>query len=448
MARTTTRQLTYLARLIAVLLLLALSAGLSSARSDVGGNAGRSKPPSGAAPKGSAVGAKAASIAKHYLGVKYTWGGSNPKTGFDCSGLTMYVYGKLGIKLLHYTGDQWREGYRIPRSQLRRGDLVFFDMSKGGDPQHEGMYVGKGKFIHAPHTGDVVKISSLASGHYQQAYVGAVRPYGYGPPFLFPVLGGSRYTNDFGVAGKKGIDILAPRKAVVAAPESGQVKLWHNSTAGCGLTLYGKSLITYVFTHLNNDATSGNDNLGHCYGGIAYAPKLRTNATVKAGQVIGFVGDSGSADGTEPHLNVEVHPKRSVPVNPYQYLNRAKHLVFAALPGRFELRLMGSLVTVDPTDPSNVVVKLKVDKLRAYPGNFLITKVARTMTTILTGDAIIKEEYEDGSTVTVPLSELVRQPAGKPLTIWTAPQKRTLDAQLGLTELPDATVVIKLSSSS
>jgi NlpC/P60 family len=446
MAQTTTRRLTYLARLLAVLLLLALPAGIASARSDNNNNSGSAKltPP----PKGSGVGRKAVSIAKRYLGVKYKWGGASPKTGFDCSGLTMYVYGKLGVKLLHYTGDQWREGYRIPKAQLRRGDLVFFDMSKGGDPQHEGMYVGNGRFIHAPHTGDVVKISNLASGHYAQAYVGAVRPYGFGPPFLFPVVGGTRYTNDYGDAGNAGIDVLAPRKAVIAAPEAGRVKLWHKRRAGCGLTLYGKSLITYVFTHLNNDTTNGNDNLGHCNGGIAYPPRLRNHGNVKAGQVIGFVGDSGSADGTEPHVNVEVHPKRGPAVNPYKYLNRAKHLVFAALPGKFELRLMGSLVSVDPTDPSYVVVRLKVEKLRAYPGNFLVTKLAKTITTVVNGDTTLKEEYADGETATVPLSELVKQHAGHPLTIWTAPQKRTLEAQLGLTNLPAETLVIKLSSSS
>ena len=447
MARTTTRRLTYLARLFAVLALLALSAGIAAARSDVGGNSGSSKL-APAASKGASTGRKAVSIAKRYLGVKYKWGGSNPKTGFDCSGFTMYVYGKLGVKLLHYTGDQWREGTRIPKAQLRRGDLVFFDMSKGGDPQHEGMYVGKGKFIHAPHTGDVVKISTLASGHYAEAYVGAVRPYGLGPPFLYPVVGGTRYTNNYGVAGNNGIDILAPRKALVIAPEGGRVKLWHKrKSAGCGLTLYGKSLITYVFTHLNNDTTSGNDNLGRCTGGVAYAPKLKNHGSVKAGQVIGFVGDSGNADGTEPHVNVEVHPRGGPAVNPYKYLNRAKHVVFSALRGQFSLRLMGSLVSVDPTDPSYVVVRIKVDKLRAYPGDFLVTKVGRTMTTVVTADSTLKEEVSDGETVTVPLSELVKQEPGQPLTIWTTPQKRTLDAQLGLTNLPVSTLVIKLSSS-
>lgn len=446
MARTT-RQLTFLARLVAVLLLLVLPAGMASARSHPSKNSGSAKIVPGPRVSSSSLGRKAVSIAKRYLGVKYAWGGSNPKTGFDCSGLTMYVYGKLGVKLLHYTGDQWREGYRIPRTQLRRGDLVFFDLSNGGDPQHEGIYVGNGRFIHAPHSGDVVRISTLTSGNYLRNYVGAVRPYGLGPPFLFPVVGSSRYTNDYGVAANKGIDVLAPRKALIAAPEDGRVKLWHNSSAGCGLTLYGKSLITYVFTHLNNDTTKGNDNLGHCSGGIAYAPKLRNRGNVKAGQVVGFVGDSGSADGTEPHVNVEVHPKRGAPVNPYRYLNRAKHLVFAALPGQFALRLMGSLVSVDPTDPTYVVVKLKVDRLRAYPGNFLVTKVARTLTTIVTPDTMLKKETA-GGTVTTSLAELVRLHAGKPLTIWTEPQKRTLEMQLGLRELPASTLVIKLASAS
>src|SRR6266487_1151716 len=73
MAPTTTRQLTYLARLLAVLLLLALSAGIGSARSDVGGNPAASKQAPAAVPKGSAIGKKAVSIAKHYLGVKYRW---------------------------------------------------------------------------------------------------------------------------------------------------------------------------------------------------------------------------------------------------------------------------------------------------------------------------------------------------------------------------------------
>jgi cell wall-associated NlpC family hydrolase len=112
-----------------------------------------------------------------YLGVPYLWGGADPITGFDCSGLTMYVYAQLGIQLTHYTGSQFYEGAPVPRWDLQPGDLVFFEPSPRG-PQHEGMYIGGGEFIQAPHTGDVVKISSLSEPGYAFGFVGAVRPFG------------------------------------------------------------------------------------------------------------------------------------------------------------------------------------------------------------------------------------------------------------------------------
>jgi cell wall-associated NlpC family hydrolase len=88
----------------------------------------------------------------------------------------MYVYGLLGITLPHYSGYQWYVGTRIPMNELQPGDIVFFHPSANG-PQHEGLYIGDGEFIQAPHTGDVVKISSLYDTEYALTYVGAVRPY-------------------------------------------------------------------------------------------------------------------------------------------------------------------------------------------------------------------------------------------------------------------------------
>jgi hypothetical protein len=126
-------------------------------------------------PPASGIGGKAVAIASRYLGVPYLWGGASPSTGFDCSGLAMYVYAQLGIHLDHYTGSQIHEGASVPPSELAPGDLVFFDGNVFGTPGHEGIYIGDGMFIQAPHTGDVVRISTLAS--YADRYVGAVRPY-------------------------------------------------------------------------------------------------------------------------------------------------------------------------------------------------------------------------------------------------------------------------------
>ena len=123
----------------------------------------------------SSIGERAASLALQYLGIPYLWGGANPRVGLDCSGLTMIVYQRLGIHLAHFTGLQWQEGIHVGR-KVQPGDLVFFHPTVLG-PGHVGIYLGGGRFIQAPHTGDVVKISSLRSARYALTYVGAVRPY-------------------------------------------------------------------------------------------------------------------------------------------------------------------------------------------------------------------------------------------------------------------------------
>jgi hypothetical protein len=128
-------------------------------------------------PTGGTTGVQAVRIAMQYLGVPYRWGGADPIGGFDCSGLTMYVYAQLGIRLTHYTGSQFYEGARVLPGELQPGDLLFFEPT-GRGPQHEGIYLGGGRFIQAPHTGDVVKISSLDEPSYAFGFVGAVRPWG------------------------------------------------------------------------------------------------------------------------------------------------------------------------------------------------------------------------------------------------------------------------------
>jgi cell wall-associated NlpC family hydrolase len=111
----------------------------------------------------------AAGVALQYLGTPYVWAGAAPG-GFDCSGLVMYAYGRLGVSLPHSSYALWNVGVAVPRSQLQSGDLVFFS-----GLGHIGIYIGGGQFVHAPHTGDVVKISSMDSGSYAYSYVGARR---------------------------------------------------------------------------------------------------------------------------------------------------------------------------------------------------------------------------------------------------------------------------------
>ncbi|MFL5964847.1 MAG: NlpC/P60 family protein [Gaiellaceae bacterium] len=110
---------------------------------------------------------EAATVAMKYLGVPYVWGGATP-SGFDCSGLVMYVYAQLGISLPHYAAGQYGFGTPVSRDQLQPGDLVFFD-----GLSHVGIYIGGGQMVHAPQTGDVVKISPLSE--FGAGYIGARR---------------------------------------------------------------------------------------------------------------------------------------------------------------------------------------------------------------------------------------------------------------------------------
>lgn len=104
------------------------------------------------------------------LGVPYSWGGGNANgpsrgidqgantVGFDCSGLMLYAFAGVGIKLDHYSGSQYNAGRKIPSAQMRRGDLIFYGPNAS---QHEAMYLGDGMMIEAPYTGSVVRISPV-----------------------------------------------------------------------------------------------------------------------------------------------------------------------------------------------------------------------------------------------------------------------------------------------
>jgi cell wall-associated NlpC family hydrolase len=109
-------------------------------------------------------------IAFRYLGTPYRWAGASP-SGFDCSGFVMYVYGRIGIQLPHNSAQLWSIGRPVARQDLQPGDIVFFS-----GLSHVGIYVGHGRFIHSPHSGDVVRVQRLSESWYSTTYDGARRP--------------------------------------------------------------------------------------------------------------------------------------------------------------------------------------------------------------------------------------------------------------------------------
>jgi len=122
----------------------------------------------------STLGQKIVEYAKKFLGVKYVWGGTSP-SGFDCSGLVQYVYRQFGIKLNRVAADQAKQGTTVSRSQLKPGDLVFFNTDSDSTIDHVGIYIGNNQFIHASMGRGKVLIDPLNSGYYSTRLVTAKR---------------------------------------------------------------------------------------------------------------------------------------------------------------------------------------------------------------------------------------------------------------------------------
>lgn len=154
----------------------------SSSSSSSGGS--RSAPPRYASSGwSSSKGQRVADLALRWLGMPYSWGGGNAygptwgqsgPTGFDCSGLALWAWAQVGVSLPHYSGYQYAGNRKISRSDLQPGDLVFwaYNTSDPGSIHHVAIYLGGGRVVQAPQTGDVVKVSSM----WYDGYIGAARP--------------------------------------------------------------------------------------------------------------------------------------------------------------------------------------------------------------------------------------------------------------------------------
>lgn len=123
--------------------------------------------------QGSGIGDRAATVALQQLGVPYLYGGSTPD-GFDCSGLAHYSYARAGKNIPRTTAAQWANLSPVDNRQMRAGDLLFFSIS--GKMSHVGLYLGDGRFVHAPSSGKVVVVESLGSDFYGKAFIRAGRP--------------------------------------------------------------------------------------------------------------------------------------------------------------------------------------------------------------------------------------------------------------------------------
>ena len=245
---------------------------------------------------------------------------------------------------------------------------------------------------------------------------------------IFPVVGKVQYIDDFGAprggGAHQGNDLMAAKRSPAVAAEAGRVKYWTTSgSAGCMLYLYGESGTMYYYIHLNNDLTAKNDNRGKCVKGTAYA--VSNGSRVAAGQQIGYVGDSGDANGISPHLHFEVHPGGGRAVSPYPYLQKAYKLLFTAKTGTpFALTLKGTVVsaTVDR-------LVINVATSQAWPSNVTLTKLNRPIAVAVPETTLIQTLGPTGLLRAVANVTLARK--GDKVVVWTQPAPATLKAQRG-----------------
>jgi hypothetical protein len=252
------------------------------------------------------------------------------------------------------------------------------------------------------------------------------------PPakIIFPVLGQATYTDDFGDARPggvhKGIDIVAPKRKLALAAEAGKVEFWTTSAnAGCMLYLHGASGTTYYYIHLNNDLTPKNDNRGKCVPGTAYAKGLKNGSKVVAGQPVGYVGDSGDANGIHAHLHFELHPGGKGAVDPYAWLQRGQHLLFAAPRGaQFTLELRGTVTAVAADS-----IQVRANNVRAWPMRQRQSNLRRRVLVMVPDTATVQSVATSGGAGTP--TELTSAKIGQQVVLRTAPAPTTLKAQRG-----------------
>jgi hypothetical protein len=216
----------------------------------------------------------------------------------------------------------------------------------------------------------------------------------------FPVVGNVTYVDDFGdprpQGSHEGNDIMSIRHQPAVAFERGRVEKHVGSTLGtCMLYLHGASGMTYVYIHLNNDLTMKNDNDGGCRNGVSWAPGLRTGQWVRTGQLVGFVGDSGDADGMQPHLHFEVRTPSGRAIDPFQYLNRATRPLYPRPASIDPISLSLNRAKVLSTDPTAGTLTVRTNRIRVLP-DFSGYPYSRKVVLSVPGTAVLERVTSTG----------------------------------------------------
>ncbi len=254
-----------------------------------------------------------------------------------------------------------------------------------------------------------------------------VGPASAAPPkrIVFPVVGPVTYVNDFGAPRgdrrHQGNDLMAARRAPVVAVERGRVEVPSWSRSDCALIVHGRSGTDYWYLHLNNDLGRSNDNRGSCRPGVSYARGLRNGQRVRRGELVGFVGDSGDANGVSPHLHFELHPNGGRAISPYPWLRTAPRLLYAvrgAVP-RVRLALFGRVRALGEE------FGLRVNAV-AVSGGWRGRPAPRAVR-LAHAPGMTVERARDG---TVAPARLARAKIGERVTVWTTVFEPTLATQI------------------
>jgi hypothetical protein len=215
----------------------------------------------------------------------------------------------------------------------------------------------------------------------------------------FPVVGNVTFTNDYGdprpQGWHQGNDIMSRRHQPAIAFEAGRVDKHVGSSLGtCMLYLRGRSGMTYVYIHLNNDLGRTNDNDGGCRNGVSWASGLREGEFVRRGELVGYVGDSGDANGIQPHLHFEIRRPSGSPINPYRHLLRAKRMLYPRPDTSENIALIFQGARIVDVGRGTVQIRTRVIKVMPQQWRY---PYKRNVTLTVPSDAVVKRQTAGGT---------------------------------------------------